>query len=200
MTHFNESAKTWDSPEKYELSLNYANKIKAKIPHSSNMRVIEFGTGTGNLGAHFMKDASFFLGVDTSFGMLDVFNEKFNTFENVQSKLIDLTTEELQEKDFDLFISSMAFHHVKDNQKLLQKIEKIMKPGSNLAIIDLDKEDGSFHPEDKREGVFHSGFSKEEIESWSKESQFKFTHYEIAHTFYKNDKAYPIFLAIFKKA
>ena len=57
----------------------------------------------------------------------------------------------------------MAMHHVKDTPRLIQRFSEHLSPGAFIALADLDKEDGSFHPEDT-EGIFHLGFKRNELQ------------------------------------
>jgi 2-polyprenyl-3-methyl-5-hydroxy-6-metoxy-1,4-benzoquinol methylase len=49
---------------------------------------------------------------------------------------------------FDLIMSAMALHHVKDTSTLINSFYEHLKPGAKAALADLDKEDGSFHPKE----------------------------------------------------
>jgi len=53
----------------------------------------------------------------------------------------------------------MALHHIESTQALVQVFSDHLKPGGMVALADLDKEDGSFHPEGS-EGIFHRGFER----------------------------------------
>lgn len=196
MTHFNQVANSWDTPEKITLSQYYAKRILENLRNKNPKRILEVGCGTGLLGANFINDESYLLGIDTSPGMLDVFTEKFKGL-NASSKLLNLEEVELNENQFDLIISSMAFHHLKNPEDMIIKLKKLLAPGGVIAIIDLDQEDGSFHPDPANMGVFHSGFSAEVTDDWSKKAEFKSYGREIVHTISKNQKQYPLFLAIF---
>jgi tRNA (cmo5U34)-methyltransferase len=54
---------------------------------------------------------------------------------------------ELFNAEFDLVITQMVLHHVKDVNGILHKFNMMLKPGGVLAIADLFPEDGSFHEE-----------------------------------------------------
>lgn len=196
MTHFNQVANSWDTPEKITLSQHYAKSILENLKNKNPKRILEVGCGTGLLGANFVNDESYLLGIDTSPGMLEVFTEKFKRL-NASSKLLNLEEEELDEKEFDLIISTMAFHHLKKPEAMMIKLKKLLAPGGSIAIIDLDQEDGSFHPDPANMGVFHSGFSAEVTHGWSKKAGFTSYNREVVHTISKNQKQYPLFLAIF---
>ena len=197
MTHFNKTANEWDTPEKILLNENYANRIKSLIAPKNNNKILDLGCGTGLLISNFQNDENILIGVDTSEGMLDVFNKKFKNNSNVKSYLLNLEESDLHEDKFDLIVSSMAFHHLKQPDKIIEKLKKLLTPSGCIAIIDLDLEDGSFHPDPKNMGVYHSGFSIETTNMWADKANFKNTYREIIHTINKNEKSYPVFLVIY---
>ncbi|MCB0377903.1 MAG: class I SAM-dependent methyltransferase [Bdellovibrionales bacterium] len=195
MSHFNEMAAQWDSEDKIQMMKTLADQTKALLNNKSPIDIMDFGCGTGLFGLEFADQAKSLLGVDTSEGMLEIFNKKTEGHDNFQSQLIDLENENLNKK-FDLIVSSMAFHHLKNPMAMIQKMKTMLNPDGKLAIVDLDHEDGTFHPDNKAMGVQHHGFSKEDIASWAKEAQMKLDHH-IINKVHKNDKDYPQFLAIF---
>ena len=99
---------------------------------------------------------------------------------------------------FDLIISAMAMHHVEDTAQLLQTFSEHLKPGAMVALADLDKEDGSFHPADVQ-GVFHSGFERDDLKALLESQGFDDVHFFTAHTVVREAKEYPIFLVIATK-
>lgn len=197
MSHFNQAANSWDTPLKIRQSEQYGKKIKFFIPKNSPLKILEIGCGTGLLGSQFLDTNNQLIGIDTSSGMLDVFNDKFKQYKNTKGLLLNLENETLDEDNFDLVISSMAFHHLKQPVEILKKIKPLLSSNARIAIIDLDQEDGSFHPDPANMGVYHFGFSEDQLNLWAKEVGLKFINKSIVNTVSKNDKSYPIFLAIF---
>ncbi len=198
MSHFNQVANTWDNEEKINLAKEYAKTIKSYLPQRPK-KVLEVGCGTGVLGSNFIESDNELFGIDTSSGMLEVFNKKFEQYKNVKSILINLETEALKESHFDLVISSMAFHHLKNPHEMLKKLLEVTKDEAYFAIIDLDKEDGTFHPDPKNMGVFHFGFSEMDHANWISGLPMKLIDRKIIHRISKNEKEYPLVLALFKK-
>jgi 2-polyprenyl-3-methyl-5-hydroxy-6-metoxy-1,4-benzoquinol methylase len=197
MSHFNQIANTWDTPEKIILNQYYAEKIAAHLTKRDSLKILEIGCGTGLLGSQFINEKNQLIGIDTSKGMLDVFNQKFKDLNNVHSKLLNLEEEALNIEGFDLIISSMTFHHLKDPGPMILKLKNMLAPMGLLAIIDLDLEDGTFHPDPKNMGVYSFGFAKETTDLWCIKGNFKKSSREIVHTIKKEQGEFPIFLATF---
>lgn len=191
MNHFNQIANNWDTSDKIEMYTLYAQKINSVIKRKDSLKILEVGCGTGLLGSHFINNNNQLIGVDTSSGMLDVFNKKFINYDTIKSYLLNLEKEDFEENEFDLIISSMAFHHLKNPKALIAKLQKMLSPNGQIIIIDLDKEDGSFHPDPKNMGVEHFGFSKIETDLWGTNQR------EIINIMKKDKKEYPIFMAVF---
>lgn len=197
MNHFKQAAPTWDKPERVQMVKAYAEKIKAHLHASTNLKILEVGCGTGLLGSNFLDGKNKILGIDTSKDMLEVFDQKFKGDLNIRSKFLNLEEQDLDEKNFDLILSSMAFHHLKNPDMVLKKLKNLLSPSGLIAIVDLDEEDGSFHPDPKNMGVHHFGFAKSNLVQWAESSDFKNFSHEIIHTVKKNGAAYPVFLAVY---
>ncbi len=200
MCHFNTAANQWDTPDKIKMMETLAAntievlKIKSEL---KDLKVLDFGCGTGLFGLNFLDYASTLMGIDTSEGMLKVFDEKTRDREHpeISRKLTNLEKENLDER-FDLVVSSMTFHHLNNPREMIKKIKAMLTPSGQMAIVDLDKEDGSFHPDNEGMGVKHFGFSKEELSSWAGENNLSFDH-RIINTIEKNERSYGQFLAVF---
>lgn len=197
--HFNQKAQSWDTPEKIQQAVHYASKIKDVLKKDRFLKILEVGCGTGLLGSQFWQNENQYVGLDTSKEMLAVLHSKCADTSQVRSYLLNMDTEEIPEKDFDLVISSMAFHHLKDPTSLARRLIPHLTTHGAVAVIDLWTEDGSFHPDPQRMGVHHSGFSKEDIEKWADVLGAKVLHLDTIHTVQKNGKDYPLFLAVLQK-
>ncbi len=195
MNHFNQLSKEWDRPEKIQQNIDYAAIIKNSLKFTP-LKILEVGCGTGLLGQQFVNDENSLLGIDTSSGMLEVFNKKFSANPRVSSLMIDLETQSIHEK-FDLIISSMTFHHLKNPKIMIERLSVNLLPGGVLAVIDLDSEDGSFHSDPANMGVHHFGFAAEVIADWG--SGFAKLERQIINVIKKNEGEYKVFLALFTK-
>ncbi len=197
MSHFNQMASQWDTPEKIQKTQKLAGKIKNKLDHFKYSSVLDVGCGTGLLGLEFVHADTSLLGIDTSPGMLEVFDEKTKDNPQIESLLWNLEEAPL-EREFDLIVSAMAFHHLDHPDEVLGKLKAMLKPSGKIAIVDLDQEDGSFHPDPKKMGVKHFGFSKETLFKWAQELDLTLKH-SIINTIEKNGQTYGQFLALYER-
>jgi tRNA (cmo5U34)-methyltransferase len=197
MSHFNHVANDWDNEGKIKLMNTLATKTRKKLDIKDKVDILDFGCGTGLFGLEFIEQAKSITGIDTSEGMLEVFNKKAANYNNIKSININLEQEECNLK-VDLIVSSMTFHHLDNPSRTLKKLSSMLNPKGQLAIVDLEKEDGTFHPDNKAMGVKHLGFSNEEIKSWADEAGLKVELCTI-NSLEKNDRSYNQFLAVFKQ-
>jgi tRNA (cmo5U34)-methyltransferase len=161
---FDEAAATWDEePRRVELSRAVAEAIgqRARLPRAID--VLDFGAGTGLLTLALQPLVRAVTGADTSSGMLGILRRKIEAkgLENVETVLLEGEGALPPGARFDLVVSSMALHHVADLAALFGRFREVLRARGEIALADLDREDGSFH-EDAR-GVFHLGFERNEL-------------------------------------
>lgn len=190
---FEEKARDWDTNEMITaLSAGIGSAIVERIPLSSDMTVMDFGAGTGLISAHIAPHVNRITAVDVSESMLEKLAAKPELKGKVEICCQDILEEAL-EQEFDLIVSAMALHHVEDTQKLFRHFADSLRSGGRVALADLDKEDGTFHPADV-EGVFHHGFDRESLASLMREQGFTDIQFTTAHVVSKEEGDYPIFL------
>ena len=190
---FNEKAKDWDANEmRTMLSSAIGSSILEHVSLHEQMRVMDFGAGTGLISSQVAPLVKKIVAVDISEAMLNKLVAKPELQDKVEIVCQDIIEKPIAD-NFDLIMSAMSMHHVKDTSKLIQRFSEHLNPGASIALADLDKEDGSFHPEDS-EGVFHLGFKRNELQIILEKYGFREVQFVTAHTINKEEKKYPIFL------
>lgn len=158
---FDNRAAAWDDkPRRAKLAADVARAICDTVKITPGMDILDFGCGTGLLTLQFPPLARSVTGIDSSKGMLAVLEEKIREqgLKNVTARCIDVEKGELPDGTYDLIVSSMTFHHIRDVQPVLAILSSLLKPAGTLAIADLDSDNGKFH--DTPEGVSHNGFDR----------------------------------------
>lgn len=197
-SHFNNAAKTWETPETLLRNQRFAECVQRLLEPSRTYSILDLGCGTGVLGAHFLGQASRLVGVDPSPGMLDVFRQKFQDFPQVTSVCADLEQESPELGRFDVILSAMAFHHLQRPQEMLERLARMLNPKGMICVFDLDQEDGSFHPDNKAMGVHHFGFSRELRTSWLAHTDLSQVEHSVAYQMHKNQRTYDVLLSVYR--
>jgi len=195
---FNEKAKDWDASEmKRLISSKVSSSIVKHVPLHSKMDVIDFGAGTGLISSQIVPYVNKIIAVDISKAMLDKLVSKPELQGKVEAICQNIINEPLNSQ-FDLIMSAMALHHVEDTLELISTFSNHLKPGAKVALADLDKEDGSFHPEGT-EGVFHAGFDRQALQTLLERNGFIDIQFYTAHIVHVKEKQYPVFLVVATK-
>jgi ubiquinone/menaquinone biosynthesis C-methylase UbiE len=158
---FNAAAATWDeNPVRVKLAQDVFRALSDSGLIRPGMDALEIGCGTGLVTLLLQPNVHSITATDSSAGMLDILNEKLRRTgcHNVKPQLVNLEGDGGIEGQYDLVVSSMTFHHIRDVPALLGRIAAIIKPGGMLCIADLDRERGKFHEDNT--GVFHDGFDR----------------------------------------
>jgi len=163
VNEFDIKAAEWDNnPIHRERSEAIANGITDSIPLNKEMKVLEFGAGTG-ITSFLIKDrVKEITLMDNSSEMVKVMNEKIRASHATNLKAVNFNLElsDYDVKKFDLVITQMVLHHVNDIGLIISRFRKLLNPGGKLAIADLYTEDGSFHGPGF---TGHKGFDIEEL-------------------------------------
>lgn len=162
--NFDQEAASWDqNPGRVRVAAHIAQTIIREVNPDLTMDVLDFGCGTGLLTLALQPFVHSITGVDSSQGMLDVFSRKISDWglPNVSARYLDLDRGEVLTGSYHLVVSSMTLHHVENVDSLIRQFHQILRPSGRLCIADLDLDGGRFHSEN--DGVFHSGFDREEM-------------------------------------
>ena len=200
---FDSRARQWDTTQEFvERGRKLAKAICARVALRTNMRALDVGCGTGLLSVPLAGDLGHITCIDTSPGMLEVLREKIAVqgLSNLTAEFHDLTTSDLSVGGFDLIMSSMTLHHIKDTGAILATFAAHLRAGGWLCLADLDQEDGSFH------GIHvdvHHGFEREALARLVHDAGFEQVHFDTVFVIRKaqdgGPRDYPVFLLTARK-
>lgn len=175
MNEFDIKAAGWDiNPMHHDRSVAVAEGIRKNINFNPDMTVLEFGAGTG-ITSFLLKDyLKDIIMLDSSTEMVRIMNEKIKSagVNNLKAVLFDLEKENWNGEKFDLIMTQMVLHHVKDIDSIFRKFHKMLHPGGHIAVADLYTEDGSFHGEGF---TGHKGFDTKELAARLSKAGFNIT-------------------------
>ncbi|TXK81873.1 MerR family transcriptional regulator [Paenibacillus sp. N3.4] len=104
---------------------------------------LDLGTGTGNLAGKIIIQGAKMAGVDQSREMLKHCQKKFP---GIETKLGNFLAIPYLDGNFDFVVTSFAFHHLTDDQKLLaiEEMRRVLKPHGRICITDFMYTDEGF--------------------------------------------------------
>ncbi|KAJ4299551.1 hypothetical protein N0V90_004797 [Kalmusia sp. IMI 367209] len=195
---FNAEAAKWDTNKKHAEGVSKAfEAIQRYVPafadgSSKNLDVLEIGCGTGLLSFQLAPHVRSLVGVDTSDGMIDAFNQKVASLPNPSKANLAAVNVLVQSADdvhlqgacaelatrrgesghdipyrFDIIVSHLTLHHIPSLPDLLTTLKNCLRPEGTLALTDYEDfgpEAISFHAESKRPGVERHGVKRGEME------------------------------------
>jgi ubiquinone/menaquinone biosynthesis C-methylase UbiE len=158
---FDKVAVSWDDdPRRVKLAGDLAHTIMCEVELTRDMDMLDFGCGTGLISLHLQPHVRSLRGVDSSSGMLEVFQAKLKQrgITNISTTFLDPSKDTRIEGCFHLIVSGMTMHHIVDVGALFKEFHRVLLPGGQICVADLDTEDGSFHID--KTGVEHFGFER----------------------------------------
>ncbi len=163
-TRFDAAAATWDEdPARVRLAADVFQALVARVPLSTNMDALDFGCGTGLLTFALAPRVRSVTAVDSSRGMLDALRAKAAAqgLSCVRPVQLDPDHGAVITGRYDLVVSSMTLHHIRDVSGLLGQFHAVLAPGGWLGLADLDPDGGRFHGDAR--GVHHHGFERDAL-------------------------------------
>lgn len=170
--YFNDIASKWNviRSEYFEEKLKY--KVLSKV-NIKNKIVADLGCGTGFISLELANEANLVFSIDNSINMLkelknSIMNKNLNNVYPLKSSLEDIT---LFDESLDAVFINMALHHIKNADKAIGEMGRILKKGGSIVISDVMEHNGEW----AREEMFDEwlGFSNLQISEWLEKSRFK---------------------------
>ncbi len=197
---FDDRASTWDEdPKRVRLAENIFSAMEQAVAFPPDGSALDYGAGTGLLTLALAPRVRHVLAVDSSRGMLEVLAQKAaaRNLSNVDTLRADFATEPPPAGPFELITSAMTLHHVADTAALFRIFFSLLAPGGQIALADLDTEDGTFHGH--TDGVHHVGFERDVLSRQLAACGFEGIRFTDATRIDKNDRTYTVFLVTARK-
>ena len=206
--HFDAHAATYDDPEKARRAEEVAQAVVAAGAAgpgpNGTVRLLEYGAGTGLVTqalTALVHGVSATL-ADSSSGMREVMEGKVAAgVLPVDARVVhlDLEQEPAPPERFDLVVSSLVLHHVRDLDRVLAGLAELLDEGGHLCVADLDSEDGSFHAT-VHDFHGHDGFDRHELADRMRQAGFTDVSVADCTSIDKEGTTYPVFLATGRRA
>lgn len=200
MIDFDSKARAWDADPRFiERGRRLAEAIESSVDLHPDMRVLDYGGGTGLLSFPLLGRLGHVTLIDNSAGMLEVVREKVAAqgITSMTPRQGDLSNGILPGERFHLIVSAMTLHHIPDTCAILTAFHRLLTPGGTLCVADLDQEDGSFHGQ---EVDVHHGFDRAELAVTAHAAGFSAVRFQTVLAIDKETeqglRRYPVFLMV----
>ncbi len=145
MAIFDKEAKMYDDWYKTKLG-NFVDEVETKcvldlFKVQKGMKVLDIGCGTGNFSIKLAKMGCEVIGIDISEEMLKVAKDKAKK-EGLNIKFYNMDVYDMKFEDncFDGVISVTAFEFLKDPDKAIEEMFRVLKPKGYLLIGTINKD------------------------------------------------------------
>lgn len=162
--YFAEVAGDWDTLRSgfFTEAMRDAAIAKAGLP--KHAAVADVGTGTGFMLAGLLHKADKLVGFDESPEMLSIARNNFSSYKQVQFQEAEGQHLPAEDNRFDAVFANMYLHHVPNPAAAIAEMTRILKPGGQLIITDLDSHDQVWMQEEMADRWL--GFERQSIQEW----------------------------------
>lgn len=193
---FNAAANGWDTDSRIKRAKIISEEIARSIYIKPHSNALEFGCGTGLISFGLRDKFDHITLVDTSEAMINTVAGKINEAGATNMTALDADIlsmagsgrDELQKalphKKYDVIYTSMALHHIADVGAAMAALYDLLSGGGTVCIVDLTKDDGSFHRLEK-DFSGHNGFEQQELKALLEDKGFADVHTRV---FYEDVK------------
>jgi len=159
----------------FALTHNYNKWIYEIFRPYMGRNVLEVGCGIGNLSQYFLGACDKLVGVDTSIFFIQHLKIDYPEMEIYNFDITDEKVLSLESKKFDTIVAVNVLEHIKDDEKALSNMFKLLQPEGHLLLFvpalnclfgSLDEGVSHFRRYDKkqlRHKVERTGFKVEKI-------------------------------------
>lgn len=146
-------------------------ELQKILPDFHDKKVLDLGCGYGwhcKYAAN--HGAASVLGIDISHKMLNIAKQK-NKDEKIEYQCIAMEDLDFEEASFDVIISSLAFHYVKDFESLANNISKWLKQGGEFVF-----------------SVEHPVFTSYGTQDWYYDENGNILHFPVDNYYYEGKR------------
>ena len=184
---FDKKAKDWDDNRRIQRSKVIAEKIIDYVNLQETFTGLEFGCGTGLISLNLYDKLGKITCIDTSSGMIKQLEDKVaeHNLDKITVTQLNINDDHDLKSEYDIIYSSMSLHHVTSLEETLQNFYDLLQDGGQLCIVDLDKEDGSFHSQESN-FLGYNGFEQKELSQLLEQVGFNNI---MSETFYNDERS-----------
>jgi len=125
------------------------------------LSVADLGCGTGSLAATIAPFVDRVIAVDGSRAMVRAATRRFDKTANVEVRGGDLEALPIDDSAVDIATLVLVLHHLPQPQKVLAEVQRIVRPGGRLLLVDMLPHDRAEYQQEM--GHVWMGFAEEEL-------------------------------------
>ncbi|MFH0948005.1 MAG: class I SAM-dependent methyltransferase [Elusimicrobiota bacterium] len=125
----------YETLKAFALTQNYNKWIYEIFKPYIGKNVVEVGCGIGNLTQYFLKSCDKLIGIDTSSFFIKHLKIDYPKLELYNFDITDDKVLSLKDKNIDTIVSVNVLEHVKDDEKALSNMFKLLLPGGYLLLF-----------------------------------------------------------------
>ncbi|MCL5046949.1 MAG: helix-turn-helix domain-containing protein [Actinobacteria bacterium] len=171
--YFNQVAPQWEKMRQDYFGEAVRDKLFKQVQVPARAVVADLGAGSGYLAEALAGRAKQVVAVDVSEEMLGAAQARLASagITNVVFKDGDAQDLPLADASLDMAFANMLLHHVAEPPLVLAEMARVLKPGGQLVITDLDEHQNEWMREEMSDVWL--GFDRAELRRWMEEAGFR---------------------------
>jgi len=169
--YFDEVAQQWDIMQQSFFSEDIREKAFSVAGVKKGMIAADIGAGSGFISEGLIGKGLKVIAVDQSEAMLAEMRKKFSGAEGIEYRLGEAEKLPIPDEAVDYVFANMYIHHVESPQEAIKEMVRILKPGGELVITDMDEHEFKFLKEEHHDRW--RGFKREDVRRWFEEAGLK---------------------------
>jgi ubiquinone/menaquinone biosynthesis C-methylase UbiE len=162
--YFDDIGGTWDTLREDFFSERVREQAVAVAGVESGSLAADLGAGTGFITEALLARGVKVVAVDQSEAMLGALRQNFPSPERVETRVGQAEQLPVESGSVDYAFANMYLHHVEDPAVAIQEMARILKPGGQLVVTDLDTHEHEFLRTEQHDRWL--GFERQAIADW----------------------------------
>jgi len=169
--YFDEVAPQWDNMQQSFFSETVRDKAFSVAGVQKGKIAADIGAGSGFISEGLIHKGLKVIAVDQSEAMLAEMRKKFSGAKGIEYRLGETEKLPIPDEAVDYVFANMYIHHVESLPKAIKEMVRILKPGGELVITDMDEHEFKFLKEEHHDRWM--GFKREDVRRWFEEAGLK---------------------------
>ncbi|MFQ5795263.1 MAG: class I SAM-dependent methyltransferase [Candidatus Bipolaricaulia bacterium] len=170
-SYFDEVAHQWDEMRESFFSEAVRDKAFSIAGVQTDKIAADIGAGSGFITEGLIQTGLQVIAVDQSEAMLKQMNRKFAHVEGIDYRVGEAERLPIPDEAVDYAFANMYLHHVESPPEAIKEMVRILKPGGQLIITDLDEHTFEFLRDEHHDRWM--GFKREDISQWFTDAGLK---------------------------